>query len=201
MSGLRELKKRQTRETIASTAAVLFRSRGFVEDVAQAAMVSRQTVFNYFPTKEAMVFDRDAEIEAALVAAVRERAPETSLAAAFHAHTRAFWHRLQRTLEEGPLPHGFWELIRESPSLLDYAEVMSARHARSVGAELAAQRGLPASDPVCQGLARALCGANSVLLGYGLERLASGAEPQAAIADTLAHAEDLYCRLERGLGS
>jgi AcrR family transcriptional regulator len=63
MTGLREAKKRRTRETIAQAAADLFHERGFaavtIDDVASAANVSRQTVFNYFPTKEQMLFDRE----------------------------------------------------------------------------------------------------------------------------------------------
>lgn len=203
MAGLRELKKRQTRERIAAAAAELFRAHGFdavtVDDVAREAVVSRQTVFNYFASKEAMVFDRDAEIEAALVAAIRDRDEGVTPVAAFHRHTRAFWERLETVLRDGPLPHGFWEIVRRTPSLLAYAEVMTARHARAVGAALAAERQRPADDPVCQGVARALCGANSTVLGYGLERLVSGDEPPVVIADALARADELYGLLASGL--
>ena len=111
MTGLRERKKRETREAIAQAAADLFAERGFgavtVDEVAAAADVSRQTVFNYFPTKEQMLFDRDAEVEAALVAAVRDRGPGVSLVDAFRAHTHAFWIRLQGAFVNGALPHGF----------------------------------------------------------------------------------------------
>jgi AcrR family transcriptional regulator len=203
MAGLRELKKRQTRERIAAAAADLFRRRGFdevtVDDVARAATVSRQTVFNYFPTKEAMVFDRDAEIEAALVAAIRDREPGTTPVAAFRRHTRAFWERLEGVLRDGPLPHGFWEIIRNTPSLVAYAEVMSARHARSVAAALAAESGRPADDPVCHGIARALCGANASVLGYGLERLVTGDDPPTVVSDALAKADEIYGLLAGGL--
>ena len=62
MEGLRERKKRQTREAIAAAAMALFHERGFdavtVADVARAADVSEKTVFNYFPTKEDLVFHR-----------------------------------------------------------------------------------------------------------------------------------------------
>ena len=56
MEGLRERKKRQTRDAIAAAALALFLERGFdavtVADVARAADVSEKTVFNHFPTKE-----------------------------------------------------------------------------------------------------------------------------------------------------
>ena len=55
--GLREIKKARTRRHIAATAARLFAERGYehvaVADVARAAEVAEQTVYNYFPAKEA----------------------------------------------------------------------------------------------------------------------------------------------------
>lgn len=54
--GLREAKKRETREHIARVGVALFVERGFdavsVADIAQQARVSKVTVFNYFPAKE-----------------------------------------------------------------------------------------------------------------------------------------------------
>src|SRR5579875_3904658 len=98
MTGLRETKKQRTRETIARAAAGLFLERGFeavtVEDVARAAEVSRQTVFNYFPTKEQMVFDREEEVAAALLALVADPPDGAALLDAFRRHTRSFWERL-----------------------------------------------------------------------------------------------------------
>src|ERR1700734_564034 len=85
--GLRELKKSQTRQVIADVAADLFRRNGFdavtVDDVAQAAQVSKKTVFNYFPTKEDLVFDRAEAREQALLAAVRERPAGVSVVESF----------------------------------------------------------------------------------------------------------------------
>jgi AcrR family transcriptional regulator len=204
MSGLRERKKRQTREAIAQAAADLFARKGFaavtVDDVAQAADVSRQTVFNYFPSKEQMLFDRDADVEAVLVEAVRDRGPDVSLIAVFRAHTRAHWMRMGSLLDVGPLPHGFWEIVRGSQALRDYAEAMFARHARSVARELAAERGLAESDAFCSATARALCGVNSAVLVYGLERLTAGEEPRGVVADALGQADRAYDLLEDGFG-
>src|SRR5256885_16385189 len=75
--GLRERKKTRTRELIAKTARTLFAERGFeavtVAEIAQAAEVSQQTVFNYFPTKEDLVYWRLEAFEAELLAAIRDR--------------------------------------------------------------------------------------------------------------------------------
>src|SRR5216117_3447490 len=85
--GLRERKKQQTRQSIADTARALFAERGFervtVAEVARAANVSEATIFNYFPTKEDLVFSGLEAFEAALLGAVRDRAPGEPILTAF----------------------------------------------------------------------------------------------------------------------
>ena len=87
--GLRERKKQQTRRAIADAAKRLFLERGFeqvsVAEVARAADVSEQTVFNYFPTKRTSCYERMDTFEHRLLAAVRERPEgETPLRAFVH---------------------------------------------------------------------------------------------------------------------
>src|SRR5213593_1879878 len=86
-AGLRERKKQQTRNAIAAAAMQLFAERGFdavsVAEVASAADVSVATVFNYFPTKEDLVYDRMEAFEEALLEAVREREAGESVLSAF----------------------------------------------------------------------------------------------------------------------
>src|ERR671935_2910676 len=85
--GLRERKKQRTRELIAETARRMFVERGFehvtVAEIARAAEVSEKTVFNYFPTKEDLVYWRLESFEEELLAAVRDRAPGESVLDAF----------------------------------------------------------------------------------------------------------------------
>src|SRR3954447_25654665 len=87
MAGLRERKKEQTRRQIAETARRLFGERGFeqvtVAEIARAADVSAQTVFNYFPTKEDLVYWRLGDFEDELLTAVRERPDGEPALAAF----------------------------------------------------------------------------------------------------------------------
>jgi AcrR family transcriptional regulator len=65
MSGLRERKKQATRIAIRDAAMALFEEHGFqhttFDRIAEAADVSRATVFSYFPTKEEIVFG-DAQV-------------------------------------------------------------------------------------------------------------------------------------------
>jgi AcrR family transcriptional regulator len=85
VAGLRERKKRATRIAIRDAAMRLFDGQGFgpttIDQIAEAADVSRATVFTYFPTKEEIVFgDGGAAIDA-LGARLRERpAHETTIA-------------------------------------------------------------------------------------------------------------------------
>lgn len=85
-SGLRELKKARTRRLIAETAARLFAERGYervaVSDVARAAEVAEQTVYNYFPTKERLVTDREEQVQDRLCELIRSRPPGVTPAAA-----------------------------------------------------------------------------------------------------------------------
>ena len=204
MSGLRETKKRRTRGAIAQAAADLFRERGFaavtIDDVARAADVSRQTVFNYFPTKEQMLFDRQDEVGATLLALVHGRRDGASLIAAFRGHTREFWERFGRILREGGQTHGFWEIVQASPALRDYAESMFGRQAHRVGEELARDWQRPLDDPICHTLARTLCGVNVAILVSGLGRLTAGADHATVVADMIARADQAYDLLEHGLG-
>jgi AcrR family transcriptional regulator len=85
-TGLRELKKARTRRLIADTAARLFADHGYervaVSDVAREAEVAEQTVYNYFPTKEQLVTDREQQIQDRLCELIRSRPPGVTPAAA-----------------------------------------------------------------------------------------------------------------------
>jgi AcrR family transcriptional regulator len=69
---LRARKKAQTRQALADAAKRCFAENGFdattMTEVARAAGVSEQTVYNYYPTKESLVFDREEEIREQIVA-------------------------------------------------------------------------------------------------------------------------------------
>jgi AcrR family transcriptional regulator len=84
--GLRERKKQQTRQRIIDAAIELFAARGFdnvpVAEVARAAEVSEATVFNYFATKEDLVYGGMAAYEERLLDAVRNRPTGTTVLAA-----------------------------------------------------------------------------------------------------------------------
>jgi AcrR family transcriptional regulator len=74
VSGLRERKKHATRTAIHDRAMELFEARGFVgttiDQIAEAADVSRATVFSYYPAKEDIVFGEAPQAIEALAAAL-----------------------------------------------------------------------------------------------------------------------------------
>ncbi|MFM2085890.1 MAG: hypothetical protein RLZZ237_759, partial [Pseudomonadota bacterium] len=79
---LRTRKRLATRQAISNIATRLFLERGFdqvkVDEIAAAADVGRMTVFNHFPRKEDMFFDRDEEGRDALRSALRQRNPQVT---------------------------------------------------------------------------------------------------------------------------
>ncbi|MGY2062119.1 helix-turn-helix domain-containing protein, partial [Nocardia gipuzkoensis] len=80
--GLRERKKRRTREAILDAAFAMFEESGFdrvsVADIAAAAEVSKPTLFAYFPTKEDLVLRRFLVSDKGPANIVRERQAGTS---------------------------------------------------------------------------------------------------------------------------
>src|ERR1700733_5209971 len=76
-SDRRSRKRLATRQGISNVATRLFIERGFdqvtVDEIAEAADVGRMTVFNHFPRKEDMFFDRDEEGREILRDALRQR--------------------------------------------------------------------------------------------------------------------------------
>src|SRR5882757_5137760 len=79
-TGLRERRKRATRQLLIDTATAMFLEHGFdavtVAQIAEVCEVSPTTVFNYFPTKESLVLDLPDDLLAALRAALAD--PETT---------------------------------------------------------------------------------------------------------------------------
>lgn len=77
--GLRQRKKERTRSAISEAAISLFLERGYdsvtVADIAEAAEVSKPTLFSYFPTKGDLVVHRFADHEDELARTVRGRRP------------------------------------------------------------------------------------------------------------------------------
>ncbi|GGX10431.1 TetR family transcriptional regulator [Streptomyces malachitofuscus] len=173
-SGRRERKKAATRQKIADTALRLFLERGYdavgIRDVAAEADVAVTTVFAHFASKEALVFERDADFEQRLARAVTDRAPGESLVAALRREIHAL---VRHCLADDAAPA--WHMIDTSPALREYEGAMRLRHAEALATALADEPGPPRSDTVRRAIAR------FVVDAFALARDAD--DPQAAVDD------------------
>jgi AcrR family transcriptional regulator len=199
--GLRERKKRQTRETIAQTAMKLFAARGFdavtVADVARAADVSEKTVFNYFPAKEDLVLHGGEERRAALIEAIRTRPSGASIVEPFRAGTMEFMDRVQRDPVESivVVPR----LVAGSKTLRDRLFLGWEQEAATLAPVIAEEVGAPEGDLVPAVVARTLAWTHRVVFRAAFTRLLAGEDQRAVAADLREQARRAYEALERGL--
>jgi AcrR family transcriptional regulator len=206
--GLRERKKEQTRQLIAQTAWRLFADRGFdgvtVAEVARQAEVAVATVFNYFPTKEDLFYERLEAFEARLMEAVATRAAGESVLAAFRRHLLSSGGLLAQVeagdaqaLERLRTVH---RLIADSPSLLAREQQAMTRTADTLAALLAAETGARADDLRPQAAANALVGVQRATVDYTRRRVLDDDEPARLAADVRDLGRRAFALLERGLG-
>lgn len=150
--GERRTRKRLiTRQTISDVATRLFFERGFdnvtIDEIADAADVGRMTVFNHFPRKEDMFFDREQEVHDIAFAAVRERGHGVSpiRALGLLAHDLIERPRPSFPLFRGT--HRFVETALASESLKARARQMRDDFVRALAAVLADAANRPHDDP------------------------------------------------------
>jgi AcrR family transcriptional regulator len=202
--GLRERKKEQTRQLIAETARRLFGERGFervtVAEVARAAEVSQQTVFNYFPTKEDLVYWRLQSFEDELLATIREREPGESALAAFGRFLLA-----QRGLLGKQDPQAREQLaaltrmIAESPALQAREQQIFAGYTASLAALLAEETGADDADLRPWIAANAMMGVHRALVHHARRRVIEGVRHPRLAAEVRARGEEALGLLDAGL--
>jgi AcrR family transcriptional regulator len=166
--GRRERKKAATRQAIADAALRLFLERGYddvgIREIADAADVSTTTLFKHFPVKEALVFDRESDLEVGLLAAVRERPRGQSVPDALREH--ALRHR-RAGADGDPRFAAFLELVNSTPALRDYHQAMWLRHTTALARVIAEESGRPADDAACAALAHLALAAPHAARGHG----------------------------------
>jgi AcrR family transcriptional regulator len=200
--GLRERKKQQTRQLIAEIARRRFAERGFervtVAQIAREADVSEKTVFNYFATKEDLVYWRLESFEQELLDTIRERADGESVLAAFGRFVRAP-RGLLGELDERAREHlvALTRTIVESPALLAREQQIFAGYTRSLAALIADEQGGSVEPWV---VANALMGVHRGLVDFARRRILDGARNPALADEVRAEADLALGLLERGLG-
>jgi AcrR family transcriptional regulator len=202
--GLRERKKQRTRELIAETARRLFVERGFenvsVAEIARVAEVSEKTVFNYFPTKEDLVYWRLESFEEELLAALRERASGESILDAFG----RFVSR-PRGLLAADDPQvierlaALTRMITDSPALLARERQVFDRYTSTLAAAIAEEIGAAADDVEPWVIANALMGVHRALVDHSRRRVLEGARNPELGRDMQEQAQRALAALRRGL--
>lgn len=116
---LAERKRRVVRDELAEAGLHLLASHGFdettVDEIAQAAGVSRRTFFRYFASKEDVVVELLGGIGRELTEAVRRRPPHEPTLPALHAAMAEV--TAHATVDHGPKPRRLAVLILQTPSL------------------------------------------------------------------------------------
>jgi AcrR family transcriptional regulator len=199
-SGLRDLKKARTRRLIAETAARLFAERGYervtVSEVARAAEVAEQTLYNYFPTKEHLVTDREQQIQQQLGDLIRARPAGTSPAAAirdFVLQTVSAISAMPPELARGSLGY----LAAISPAVHRLALEMTDRQAAALAAAIAD------TSPVAPEIARlqgiALAGVFQIVISESGRRAHDGQTPPEIAGALHAQMASILTELDRWL--
>jgi AcrR family transcriptional regulator len=204
-TGLRERKKEQTREAIAAAARRLFSERGFdtvtVSEIAEDANVARKTVFNYFPTKEDLVYWRLESFEHDLLAAVRDRPRGESIASAFGRFVL-----VRRGLLSARDPEAIEQLaaitrmILASPALLAREREIYERYTESLARLIAAETGARDGDIVPRVAADALMSIHRALVDYTRRRIIAGARNPGLAREVRARGTRAISMIEDGLG-
>jgi len=201
--GLRERKKRETRRAIAEAAKRLFLERGFdrvsVAEVARVADVSEQTVFNYFPSKEDLVFERMDTFEHELLSAVRERREgETPL--------RAFVRFILDRSDTAMAGEGrrrvaeLTRLVTASPSLMARERQIVAKYTDALATLLADETGAGPDDIEPRLAAEAMMAFHRSLVDFARRRARSRKSSDDLATEVREAGERALAFLESGLG-
>lgn len=202
--GLRERKKQRTHTAISEAAIELFLRHGFdqvsVAKVAEAAEVSRRTLFAYFPAKEDLVVHRFADHETELAEVVRNRPADTAPLEALRVHYLDGLTRRDPITGLNDLPQivALYRMVLETPALV-------ARMYRfQAAAEQALTDALRETAAVDEFAAR-VAAVQIVAVYWTLtldnaRRLAAGEGADERYAGAVSEAEQAFALLANGVG-
>ncbi|MGW0748669.1 TetR/AcrR family transcriptional regulator [Streptomyces sp. NPDC002587] len=124
-AGLRERKKRRTRDALLRAALLLFISQGYerttVDEITDAVDVSQRTFFRYFANKEEVAFAVQDLVESHFFAELQARPPSEGPFAAMRGAVLAAWDTVEEAISEVvpvDLYMRSYQLIESTPALL-----------------------------------------------------------------------------------
>ncbi|POX41218.1 TetR family transcriptional regulator [Streptomyces sp. Ru73] len=193
--GLRERKKRQTRQYLSDVATGLFLERGFdavtVAEIAEACEVSVNTVYNYFPAKEDLFFDRSKGVVDRLSRYVRGRRVGESAAAAV---LRELREEVEAVSPKVGLMAGyerFMKVIHGSAALKARLWYLQQEQAEDLVHTLREETGAGADDLLPLLVAGQLNWVHSTLMGYIGRAMTAGGTPSQVSRDALTLMDEL----------
>ncbi|MEU3222272.1 TetR/AcrR family transcriptional regulator [Streptomyces sp. NPDC006976] len=193
--GLRERKKRQTRQYLSDLATGLFLERGFdavtIAEIAHAADVSVNTVYNYFPTKEDLFLDRGAGMVERLSRYVRGRDEGESAADAVLRELRVQVESVSPTvgLMEGYAR--FMRVIEGADGLKARLWLIQQEAQQHLEATLQEVSGATPGDRTAVLVAGQLSWVHSTLMAYVGGEMVAGRKPAEVSRDALALLDDI----------
>jgi AcrR family transcriptional regulator len=155
MTGLRELKKQRTRDSLIRAAHELFVEQGYeattVDEIVAAVDVSQRTFFRYFSSKEEAAFALQSLVSERYVEAVRRRPAGGSPMEVLRSTLDETWESIGEAIEEVvpiQLHMRTWQIIETTPTLLAVHLRHSMEMEEQLAAEIARREGLdPDADP------------------------------------------------------
>jgi AcrR family transcriptional regulator len=210
-SGRRERKKDATGRAIAEAAMKLFLERSFdqvtIAAIAEAADVSVNTVFNYFPTKEDLFFSSYPDGQSKLVELAKARKPHESVIAFLKRVLHEEIERFTKTpisLAEIAYLSAMRRVVQESPALRVHA-AQSTRQVTQDAEECLAQAlakdvQAEANDIEPRLIAGQVFAIYSTLFLEAQRRRRAGEKPEKIQVVLSAAAEMALRLLERGIG-
>jgi len=188
--GLRERKKLRTRALIQKEAIRLFLERGFeattIEEIAEAAEISPSTFFNYFPTKEEVVFQD--ELDPLILAAFNAQPEGTHPIRALRDSMKTVFGQL--TAEQDNVMRQRISLMSSTPALRSAMLTQFADLVDQIAELIAGRVGREPTDFAIRNLAGALLGVMMSAL------LIAASNPRADMIDV---ADRAMAHLEAGL--
>ncbi|NGO72355.1 TetR family transcriptional regulator [Streptomyces sp. SB3404] len=200
--GLRERKKRETRELISDRATELFILRGFEEttvaEIAAAALVAKKTVTNYFPRKEDLALDMHEEFTQGLARTVARRRTGESALAALRGEFLAAVSRHDPVIGFSGEP--FARMVAGSPTLTARLRDLHEQREEALARTLADETGVPAGDITPRAAAAQLAGVHRVLFRELMDLTLQGRSDESAAEAVAGSAERAFALLAPSLG-
>jgi AcrR family transcriptional regulator len=203
-AGVRENKKRRTRQLIEESAVALFAERGYddvtMAEVARRADVSSATVFNHFATKDALIFSGLERFECELLDVIRARPVTESLPQAFRSFVLAMNGSLTSSAPDAMRRlRTIAEIIESSVALRGREQQIFGRYTDLLATLIADETVADRDDPQPWVIANALMGVHRALVRQVRNALLADAPPAQIVRQVRRQASVAFAQLDRGL--